>query len=246
MASSSQYALVTGVSRGIGSAIAEKLISDDWDVVGTYNRTEPSATLTESSKFSSVQVNLENNDELYQKLHPLILNNTPAVLINNAGISEDCDMEAWDAEWLELWDRTLQINLQASALLAKWCLQEWKKRQSGRLINIASRAAYRGDTAEYAAYAVSKAGMVAFGKSLLRNYGKAGLEVYCVAPGFVQTDMAKESAKVHGEDYLRSDIPMGYLPSPDEVAETVAFLASGKSPQLSGSTLHLNGGSYML
>lgn len=246
MASSDNFAVVTGVSRGIGAAIAEKLIRDGWKVTGTYNRTEPSAALAESKNFSSVRVDLGSNDQLYEKLHPLVSENTPAVLINNAGISEDSDMEAGDDEWLELWDRTQQINLRASALLSKWCLPAWKEQQKGRLINIASRAAYRGDTAEYAAYAASKAGLVAFGKSLLRNYGKHGLEVYCVAPGFVHTDMAEESAKVHGEDYLTSDIPMGYLPSPEEVAETVAFLASGKSPQLSGSTLHLNGGSYML
>lgn len=246
MAGSNPYVLVTGVSRGIGAAIAEQLIGERWQVIGTFNRTQPSDKLTQSELFTPLRVDLGNSGNLSEKLLPIIREYQPEVLVNNAGISEHCDMEADDEEWLALWDRTQQINVRSAAMLAKWHLSHWKEQGRGRLINIASRAAYRGDTAEFAAYAASKAGLVAFGKSMLRNYGKSGIEVYSIAPGFIRTDMAEDSAKVHGEDYLTSDIPMGYLPEPEEVAETVSFLANGKAPQLSGSTIHLNGGSYML
>lgn len=246
MSGSVYPALVTGVSRGIGKAIAQKLLDQGWWVIGTYNHNKPTGKITESDCFEPLQVDLSDAAKVTDILKPLIQKRQPEILVNNAGISEDCDLEDSDEAWLELWDRTQQINLRSASLLAKWHLPFWKQRKKGRLINIASRAAYRGDTAEYAAYAASKAGLVAFGKSVLRNYGKFGIEVYSIAPGFINTDMAKEAAEVHGEEYIVSDIPMGYLPEPEQIGETVAFLASGKAPQLSGSTLHLNGGSYML
>ena len=246
MADKENPVLVTGVSRGIGAAIAEKLLADGWRVIGTYNRNQPELDFAGHSRFEPVQADFSDPVQVEQKLKPLIQSQMPEVLVNNAGISENCDVEDSDEAWLELWDRTQQINLRAAALLAKWHIPIWKDRKKGRLINIASRAAYRGDTADFAAYAASKAGMVAFGKSLLRNYGKYGIEVYAIAPGFIKTDMAKDAAEIHGEEYITSDIPMGYLPEPDQVGETAAFLAEGKAPQLSGSTIHLNGGSYMI
>ncbi len=246
MSDSANPVLVTGVSRGIGEAAAKVLLEQGWNVIGTFNHNSPSEELTVYSHFEPLQVDLSDTDQLYSVLQKVVKDRQPEVLVNNAGISESCEMEAADAGWLDLWDRTQQINLRAAALLAKWHLPIWKNKSKGRLINIASRAAYRGDTEEFAAYAASKAGLVAFGKSVLRNYGKFGIEVYSVAPGFINTDMAKDAAEVHGHDYIVSDIPMGYLPEPKEVGETIGFLASGKAPQLSGSTIHLNGGSYML
>ncbi|NBC65375.1 MAG: SDR family oxidoreductase, partial [Bacteroidetes bacterium] len=112
--------------------------------------------------------------------------------------------------------------------------------------NIASRAAYRGDTQEFAAYAASKAGMVAFTKSIARNFSNYGISAYSIAPGFIDTDMASEAKEIHGQEYLIQGSAFDEITSPAEVAKLVAFLAKGDLPHMSGQTFHINGGSYMI
>jgi NAD(P)-dependent dehydrogenase (short-subunit alcohol dehydrogenase family) len=111
---------------------------------------------------------------------------------------------------------------------------------------VASRAAYRGDTQQYAAYAASKGGMVAMTKSIARDFGKHDISAYSIAPGFIKTDMAIDSIEVYGEEYLTQGMSFDEITSPEEVGELVAFLASGKVPHMTGATFHINGGSYMI
>lgn len=241
------HAMVTGSSRGIGYEISNKLLSEDFRVTGTARKSSFPDDLTSNTRFNSLFADLSDQEEIISVLKPLFRDDLPDVLINNAGIFMDSDFSAPDDQWLDVWDQTMQVNLRASSLLSKWFInQHIKKKSDGILINIASRAAYRGDTQEYAAYAASKAGMVAFTKSIARDYSKKGIVAYSIAPGFIETDMARESVAVYGEEYLTRDSAFDSITKPDEVANLAIFLASGKVKHMSGSTFHINGGSYMI
>lgn len=244
---SEKIILVTGASRGIGKSITEKLLEAGGTVIGTARSTAFPKSFSNHDNFDGIHVDLVNTDDLYFKLHPVFeREKAPNVLINNAGIFEDADMDTGDEAWLENWDKTLQVNLRAPALISKWALNRWSQEGEGLLINIASRAAYRGDTQEYASYAASKGGMVAFTKTVARDFGKKGIAAYSIAPGFIKTDMAMDSIEVYGEDYLTEGMAFDEITDPDQVAELVTFLASGKVKHMTGTTFHINGGSYLI
>jgi NAD(P)-dependent dehydrogenase (short-subunit alcohol dehydrogenase family) len=240
-------ALVTGASRGIGQCITRKLLSNNAAVIGTRNQTPfPKAFLNHTS-FEPMRVDLADLGQVKKGLKPIFKwKRPPNVLINNAGINEVGDLECDDESWLKIWDKTQQVNLKTPVLLSKWAINCWKKEEGGILVNIASRAAYRGDTQEFAAYAASKAGLVAFTKSMARDFGKHNIAAYSIAPGFTKTDMATNSIEVYGEDYLTKDSAFGEITSPEEVAELVVFLSTGKVKHMTGTTFHINGGSYMI
>ncbi len=248
MSKQSIHALVTGASRGIGKSITEKLLAAGARVTGTSHRTGFPESFLSNSAFEGVQPDFAKEEALATALKPLFEQaGAPGVLINNAGISEDCGFEEDDENWLENWHSTLQVNLHAPALLTKWALNSWvQKGEKGILINIASRAAYRGDTQEYASYAASKGALVAFTKSIARGFGAHGIVAYSIAPGFTNTDMAAESVNVYGEEYLTQGMALAEITPPDEVGELAAFLASGKVRHMTGATFHINGGSYMI
>jgi NAD(P)-dependent dehydrogenase (short-subunit alcohol dehydrogenase family) len=240
-------ALVTGASRGIGYAITKVLLNDGISVTGTARTSSFSDDIRKHEQFTGIHVDLEKESDINESLKPLLFNNTPDILINNAGIFIDSPFDSDDKAWLEAWDKTLLVNLRSSSLLSKWFINAHQENGTeGILVNIASRAAYRGDTQEYAAYAASKAGMVAFTKSIARDYSKKGIYAYSIAPGFIDTDMARDSISVYGEEYLTRDSAFDTITKPDDVAEMVAFLCKGKVKHMSGSTFHINGGSYMI
>lgn len=244
---SQKHVLLTGASRGIGKSIAQLLLQNNYRVTGTARSSKFPTAFISNPKFQGVHVDLEKPVDIEEQLKPLFESDeAPDVLINNAGIFEESSFDRDDKAWLESWDRTMQINLRAAALLSKWALSSWQDEGGGMLINIASRAAYRGDTQEYAAYAASKGGMVAFTKSIARDFGKDGISAYSIAPGFIKTDMAMDSIDVYGEEYLTEGMAFDEITSPEQVAELVVFLASGKVPHMTGATFHINGGSYML
>lgn len=239
--------LITGASRGIGKSATEALLKAGATVIGTARSSEFPRDFTDHNRFERLFVDLADMDAIEDKLRPVFDRDTaPNVLINNAGIFEDAAVASDDESWLENWDKTLQVNLRAPALLSKWALNRWEQSGDGLLINIASRAAYRGDTQEYASYAASKGGLVAFTKSIARDFGKKGIAAYSIAPGFIKTDMAMDSIEVYGEEYLTQGMAFDEITSPEEVAELITFLASGKVKHMTGSTFHINGGSYMI
>lgn len=241
------YALVTGASRGIGKSITKSLLKDDFKVIGTARQSAFPKECSQNNKFEGLFVDLADPIAVETKLKPIFeRDEAPNVLINNAGIFMESGFEKDDAFWLEKWDQTMQVNLRAPALVSKWALNRWTKEDGGYLINVSSRAAYRGDTQEYSAYAASKGGLVAFTKSVARDFGAQGISAYSIAPGFIKTDMAMDSIEVYGEEYLTEGMAFDEITSPDEVGELVAFLASGKVPHMTGSTFHINGGSYMI
>ena len=241
------YALVTGASRGIGKHITRTLLNNETAVVGTTRNSAFPDEFKENENFESLTVDLADPIEVKKVIKPVFdREQAPGVLINNAGMIEDAGMEKEDEPWLQTWDKTQQVNLRAPAIISKWALNRWKNEGGGVLVNIASRAAYRGDTQEYTAYAASKGGLVAFTKSVARDFGKQNIAAYSIAPGFIKTDMAMNSIDVYGEEYLTEGMAFDEITSPEEVAELVAFLSTGKVKHMTGSTFHINGGSYMI
>jgi NAD(P)-dependent dehydrogenase (short-subunit alcohol dehydrogenase family) len=168
------------------------------------------------------------------------------VLVNNAGVFEPIAVDAPQAEWQAAWGRTMQINLQASADLCRRAVLHWRERGvPGRIVNVASRAAYRGDSPAHWHYAASKAGMVAMTKSIARGYAAEGILAFAVCPGFTMTGMAEDYLASRGGEKLLVDIPLGRVASAEEVANSVAYLALEAPASMTGAVLDINGASYV-
>jgi 3-oxoacyl-[acyl-carrier protein] reductase len=166
------------------------------------------------------------------------------ILINNAGIFEANPISGED--WLAGWNRTMEINLTASAQLCRLAVLHWQARQSGgRIVNIASRAAHRGDSPEHWHYAASKGGMVAMTKTIARAYAAQNIYAFAVCPGFTMTEMAEDYLASRGGEKLLADIPLGRVAGADEVAEVAAFCALSAPPSMTGAVLDVNGASYV-
>lgn len=238
--------IVTGVTRGIGFTITQKLLESGFNVIGT-GTTERIYDVFDHPNFTGVVCDLSNRAELNRVLQPILASEEcPDVIINNAGISEPCSFESSDDEWDLNWNRVLQVNLLSPVQLVKWAIPIWKLRKSGIHIAITSRAAYRGETEDYASYAASKSGLTGVNKTIARGYGKDGIVSFAIAPGFTLTDMMKEAIPVYGEDYIKRENVIGEVAPPEEIADLCLVLASGKLSHMSGQTFHINSGSYML
>ncbi len=137
------------------------------------------------------------------------------------------------------------VNLTSAAILSRAAVNHFVKRGGGRIVNIASRAAFRGDTPEYLAYAAAKGGMVSMSRSIARAFGKQGVKSFVVAPGFVRTDINKPFIEQYGEDFLVKDLALARLTEPDDVAPTVVFLASGLMDHATGCSIDINAASYV-
>ena len=246
---SNQNILVTGASRGIGRAIATSLAGAGARVAVHYNRqrngAEELARRIGHESFA-VQADLEQPAACIALFDAVLAEmGSIDVLINNAAVSIEIPMEASPDEWLMGWNRTLAINLTASQLLSRLAIHHFQLRGGGRIINIASRAAFRGDTPEYMAYAASKAGMVALTRSIARGFGKENIKAFVVAPGFTRTDMAQDFIAIYGEDYVTNDLALSQLTEPEDIAPTVVFLASGLADHATGASIDINAGSYV-
>ena len=226
------HILITGASRGIGAAIAASF--------------DPATTTVVA--FSSKDGDL-NDPAVPARLWADALSALGGridVIINNAGVFEENPITRADAEWLGSWDRTMQINLTASADLCRRAVLHWKASgASGRIVNIASRAAYRGDSPAHWHYAASKAGMVAMTKSIARAYAKDGIYAFAICPGFTMTGMAEDYLASRGGDKLLADIPLGKVADPEEVAAIAKFCALDAPPSMTGAVLDVNGASYV-
>ena len=236
--------IVTGSSRGIGKSIAELLLENDQQVIGTSKST---SFETSSPNYSHIFCDLSDPEDVLALKSVFEGENPPEVLINNAGMFRDAEFGISDEEWLDTWDVTQQVNLRSAALLCKWAINSWTENGvDGRIINISSRAGMRGDTGEYAAYAASKAGMIGLTKSIARSFGKQGITAYTIAPGFVETDMAIGSIEVYGKEYLTQGLALDDIAPPKEIANLVLLLSEGKLTHATGQTFHINSGSYLI
>jgi 3-oxoacyl-[acyl-carrier protein] reductase len=241
--------LVTGASRGIGAAIARAMGKAGARVAIHYRdqRQAAAGLAKEIGAAAEVfQADLASTEECFALWKSVIARfgriNT---LVNNAGISLSCPMESPTAEWLRGWERTMAVNLRAPGMLCKLAIEHFASAGGGRIINISSRAAFRGDQPAYLAYAASKGGLVALTRSIARAYGKANILAFNVAPGFTRTDMAKEFIGQFGKDFASGDIALERLTEPEDIAPFVAFLASGLGDHATGCTIDINAGSYV-
>lgn len=241
--------LVTGASRGIGKAIAEVLGEAGASVaVHCNSNLEPAQKLATAIGHNSKAFQADLGDaKAAEELLNAVLSHYGHldILINNAGIAISSDMKMNGEQWLQDWSKTMAVNLTAPALLCRLAIPHFIERKEGIIINISSRAAFRGDTADYLAYAASKGGLVALTKSIARAYGKQGITAFGVAPGFTKTEMAQDFIDAYGEDYAIKDIALTELTEPVDVAHTVCFLASGLAKHATGATIDINAGSYV-
>lgn len=244
-----QHALVTGGSRGIGKAIVRRLAECGAKVAIHYNKSEDAAQNLAKEigiKGELFQAELSQVMDVTQ-LFDAVLRKFKKIdlLVNNAGIALPSPIEENTLKWADLWIKTLDVNLNAVGLLCKLSIDHFRLNGGGRIINIASRAAFRGDTSDYLAYAASKGGIVALTRSLARAFGKDNIKAFLVAPGFVRTDMAGEFIEKYGESFATDDIALSRMTEPDDVAPMVAFLASGLADHATGGTFDINGASYV-
>ena len=226
------HILITGASRGIGAAIAEALSADSTKVVALS-----SADGDLSDPATPDRLWRTSLDRLGGRID---------VLVNNAGVFEANPVDSDDGDWLAGWNRTMQVNLTASAQLCRHAVRHWQERRSdGRIVNIASRAAYRGDSPAHWHYAASKSGMVAMTKTIARAYAKDGILAFAICPGFTMTGMADDYLASRGGDKLLADIPLGRVAMPDEVGEMARWCAMDAPASMTGAVLDVNGASYV-
>ncbi len=167
------------------------------------------------------------------------------VLVNNAGIYEPADIRDPFERWSASWHRTLQINLVAPGHFCREALRHFAEKDGGIIINLASRAAFRGDDADYMHYAASKAGIVAMTRTIARHFGRQNITAFAIAPGFVRTNLNAAFFRDHGVEAAARDIPLGEIAEPADIANTVIFLASGLARHATGTTIDINGASYV-
>jgi len=166
--------------------------------------------------------------------------------VNNAGIFEGISEDASDDEWHAAWERTLTINLQAAADLCRLAVNHFRETEGGgRIVNVASRASFRGDSPHHWHYAASKAGMVGMTKSIARGYANQGVLAFAVAPGFTVSDMTEEYLQGRGGAQIVSDIPLGRVANSNEVAEAIRWLSLDAPPSTTGTIVDVNGASYV-
>jgi NAD(P)-dependent dehydrogenase (short-subunit alcohol dehydrogenase family) len=242
--------LVTGGSRGIGRSIASHFAEAGAKVALHYHRDQSAAKGTLSSLAGSshqlFQADLGDGSAARILVESVIAQMGQIdILVNNAGIFEEHRLaDVSYQEWLEIWDRTLAVNLLGPANITYWVAHHMIGRGGGRIVNVSSRGAFRGEP-HAPAYGASKAGLNAMSQSLAQALAPHGIFVYVVAPGWVETDMAAESlASPTGED-IRAQSPLGRVARPEEVARIVLFLASEGTDYLTGCIVDVNGASYL-
>lgn len=242
--------LVTGASKGIGKAIATKLAEAGATIGVHYNESTREAESLASiigNQSRPFQADLSKSGEASKLFERVSLEmGSIEILINNAGVAIPSKMDAPEKDWIDKWNTTMMVNLTSAAVLSKKAVEHFvKRRAAGRIINIASRAAFRGDKEEYIAYAASKAGLISLTQSVARNFGDQGIKAFSIAPGFVRTEMAQEFIKQFGEEEVKGDIALERLTEAKDISPLVTFIASGMADHATGSTFDLNAGSYM-
>lgn len=240
-----QVALVTGASRGIGAAIAQKLGKQGAIVIGTATTASGAEAITSYLKAAGVTgmglaLDVTQPEQIEAVLKQIADQyGDVSILVNNAGITKDTLlMRMKDDDW----DAVLNTNLKSVFRMSQAVLRPMMKARQGRIINISSVVGHMGNAGQ-TNYAAAKAGMTGFTKSMAQEVGSRGITVNCVAPGFIETDMTAELPEEIKAKMLER-IALGRLGQVDEIAATVAFLASPPAAYITGETIHVNGGMY--
>ena len=245
--------LLTGSSKGIGYKIAKDLIKEGHQLALHYNSNKSflEALVNEySSNSFTVKADLSVENEIKNLVDSTIENlSFPDCIINNAGIAESADITLDLNNWSKMFDKTIDVNLKAPSLIFKEFLKykrEKKIKSRLRFINIASRAAFRGEQQDYISYACSKGGMISLTKTMSRSFGESdNIVAISIAPGFVRTEMAQSFIDKHGEDVVKQGITLDRLTEPKDISPIVSLIVSGKMDHSTGSTIDVNGGSFL-
>ena len=234
--------ILTGATGGIGNSILKKLINSGANVLATGTNEDKLKSIKEKYKtIITEKFDISNHSEIESFVNKAndTLGGRIDVLINNAGITRD-NLSIRMKE--EEWQKVIDINLTSTFLLSKNSIKKMLKSKKGKIINITSVVGHTGNIGQ-ANYTASKAGVVAMSKSLALEYGKKNINVNCISPGFITTDMTD---KINDEykEILKSRIPLDRFGSPNDIANAVIFLSSELSDYITGETLHVNGGMY--
>src|SRR5215472_9717704 len=242
-----QTALVTGATRGIGKAIALALSRAGASVVGTGTTEEGAAAISAylgeaGLRGAGIRLDVTDPAAVETALAGAVQRfGEIAILVNNAGITRDNLLLRMKEDE---WDAIMDTNLKAAYRLSKAVLRGMMKARHGRIVNIGSVVGTSGNAGQ-TNYAAAKAALIGFTKSLAQEVGSRNITVNCVAPGFIDTDMTRALPEAHREKLLER-IPLGRLGSPDDIAHAVVYLASREAGYITGATLHVNGGMYMM
>jgi len=229
--------LLTGASRGIGAATFEALTSSGHRVAGHSTRGGNGLIAGDLADPGSPHTIWQAAlDQLGGRID---------VLVNNAGIYEGVSDDASDEEWHAAWARTLTVNLQAAADLCRHAVRHFRANGGGRIVNVASRAAFRGDSPQHWHYPASKSALIGMTRTIARGYAAENILAFAVAPGFTVTDATEEYLEGRGGAQILADIPLGRVTSPAEVAEAIRWLAIDAPAASTGSVIDLNGASYV-
>lgn len=232
-------ALVTGSSRGIGAAIAAQLRARGITVIGHATRAVDEHTIAADLTDPAAPARIWG--EALERGGGRI-----DLLVNNAGLFSPNPIALSDIQWLDNWEDTLRINLTASAELSRFAVKHWlDDGRAGRIVHIASRAGYRGDSPDHWHYAAAKGGMIAMHKTIARQYAAKGVMSYAICPGFTDTSMADDYLASRGGAGLLADIPLGRVATPDEIATIATFCALDAPESMTGAVLDANGASYV-
>jgi len=242
--------LLTGASDGIGKGVANYLMKMGARVAVHYNTNKDSA---ESLVFNNKKTNskpfkadLSNEEEV----HTLFRDVTKEfgkidVIILNAGVFLPHSTEETTKDWLSVWKKTMDINLNSVGLLTKLGLDHFKENNMGTFIYIGSRAVFRGETEEYLAYAASKGGLVSLARSVARSFGKFNIKSFILSPGFTRTQMAEDFIAQYGEEKVLNEIALNELTTPEDLAPLIGLMCSGLMDHATGATIDVNAGSHI-
>jgi 3-oxoacyl-[acyl-carrier protein] reductase len=241
--------LVTGGSRGIGAAIVRAVAASGARVLLHYASDRAAADRVRDEiggdRCVLLRSDLAEPDEVQSLWDAATASSRIDVVVNNAGIFEAAPVEGPLEDWRSAWRRVMQVNLLATADLCRAAILHFREHGGGKIINVASRAAFRGESRDQMPYGASKGAMVTLTKTIARGYAQDGVLAFCIAPGFTDTDMVRRTLSAEAIDAVTKEIPLGEMAPPEEIGELAAFLCRHGVRHLTGSTFDVNGASYL-
>jgi len=235
--------IITGATGGIGDAITKSFVDNNAKVLATGTNKDKLNQLSNTyNNILTLRFDISKHEEIEKFLDDAsnMLGGNPDILVNNAGITRDnLSLRMSEKEWKEV----LNLNLTSTFLICKYSLKKMIKNKYGKIINITSVVGHTGNVGQ-ANYAASKSGIIGFTKSLALEYAKKNININCISPGFIETNMtAKIDPKF--KELIISKIPSNRLGAPEDVANVVMFLSSDLANYITGETIHVNGGMYL-
>jgi len=241
--------LLTGSSNGIGRAVASYLIKMGATVALHYNKNKKNADelanqCTNGSK--PFKADLSNESEVLGLFEEVVddFGKLDAMILN-AGVFIEHSTDLKTEDYMSIWKKTMDINLNSVGLLTKLGINHFKEQNEGRFIYIGSRAVFRGETEEYLAYAASKGGLTSLARSVARSFGKENIKSFIVSPGFTRTQMAEQFINAYGEERVLKEIALNELTKPEDLAPLIALMSSGLMDHATGATIDVNAGSHI-